>query len=141
MLALQTNIWDQLVPSTCHQPLRYDQRVEHYLQKKQKSKNRFQIKLVQSLISQPSSQQILLTVLYSISRDNHSLNAYKFSVKSYLNNVFGSLLDEALYFLEKERRNSLREESIFNITKEPINKIVHPHIYRSWKTSVQLMVL
>jgi hypothetical protein len=30
-------------------------------------------------------------------------------VKSYLNNVFGSLLDEALYFIEKERRNSLRE--------------------------------
>lgn len=56
--------------------------------------------------------------------DNHSLNAYKFSVKSYLNNVFGSLLDEALYFLEKERRNSLREEAIFNITKEPINKII-----------------
>lgn len=50
-------------------------------------------------------------------RDNHSLNAYKFSVKSYLNNVFGSLLDEALYFIEKERRNSLREEAIFNITK------------------------
>ena len=25
--------------------------------------------------------------------DNHGLNAYKFSVKSYLNNVFGSLLD------------------------------------------------
>ena len=56
--------------------------------------------------------------------DNHSLNAYKFSVKSYLTNVFGSLLDEALYFLEKERRNSLREEAIFQITKEPINKIV-----------------
>lgn len=60
----------------------------------------------------------------SYARDNHSLNAYKFSVKSYLNNVFGSLLDEALYFLEKERRNSLREDAIFNITKEPINKIV-----------------
>lgn len=42
--------------------------------------------------------------------ENHSLNAYKFSVKSYLTNVFGSDLDEALYFLEKERRNSLREE-------------------------------
>lgn len=56
--------------------------------------------------------------------DNHSLNAYKFSVKSYLNNVFGSVLDEALYFLEKERRNSLREEEIFKITQEPINKIV-----------------
>lgn len=25
--------------------------------------------------------------------DNHNLNAYKFSVKSYLTNVFGSLLD------------------------------------------------
>jgi hypothetical protein len=31
--------------------------------------------------------------------DNHSINAYKFSVKSYLTNVFGSDLDEALYFL------------------------------------------
>ena len=56
--------------------------------------------------------------------ENHSINAYKFSVKSYLTNVFGSDLDEALYFLEKERRNSLREESIFQITKEPINKLI-----------------
>ena len=45
--------------------------------------------------------------------DNHNLNAYKFSVKSYLTNVFGSLLDEALYFLEKERRNQLRDEATF----------------------------
>lgn len=34
------------------------------------------------------------------------------------------MLDEGLYFLEKERRNSLREEAIFNITKVPINKTV-----------------
>ena len=45
-------------------------------------------------------------------------------MKSYLTNVFGSELDEALYFLEKERRNSLREEAIFEITKEPINKLI-----------------
>jgi hypothetical protein len=51
-----------------------------------------------------------------ILRDNHNLNAYNFSVKSYLTNVFGSLLDEALYFLEKERRNQLRDEATFNIT-------------------------
>jgi len=38
--------------------------------------------------------------------------------------VFGSDLEEALYFIEKERRNSLREESIFQITREPINKII-----------------
>lgn len=49
--------------------------------------------------------------------ENHNTNAYKFSVKSYLTNVFGSLLDEALYFLEKERRNQLRDEATFDITK------------------------
>lgn len=38
--------------------------------------------------------------------------------------MFGSDLDEALYFLEKERRNSLREEEIFKVTKEPINKLI-----------------
>lgn len=54
-------------------------------------------------------------------------------MKSYLNNVFGSLLDEALYFIEKERRNSLREEAIFNITKEPINKIVRVGLGRFWR--------
>lgn len=34
------------------------------------------------------------------------------------------MLDEGLYFLEKERRNSLREEAIFNITKLPTNKAI-----------------
>lgn len=52
------------------------------------------------------------------------MNAYKFSVKSYLTNVFGSLLDEALYFLEKERRNQLRDEATFEITNEPTNKVI-----------------
>lgn len=37
--------------------------------------------------------------IFPLHRDNHGLNAFKFSVKSYLTNVFGSDLDEALYFL------------------------------------------
>lgn len=55
----------------------------------------------------------MIRTIFSYYRDNHNLNAYKFSVKSYLTNVFGSLLDEALYFLEKERRNQLRDEATF----------------------------
>lgn len=35
--------------------------------------------------------------------DDFKTNAFKFSVKSYLSNVFESLLDESLYYLEKER--------------------------------------
>ena len=38
--------------------------------------------------------------------------------------MFGSLLDEALYFLEKERRNQLRDEATFEITNEPTNKVI-----------------
>jgi hypothetical protein len=33
-------------------------------------------------------------------------------VKSYLHNVFESLLDEGLFYLEKERQNVLRDEEI-----------------------------
>jgi hypothetical protein len=39
-------------------------------------------------------------------------------------NVIETLLDEGLYYLEKERANLQRDEEIFNITKEPINKII-----------------
>ncbi|CAD8078858.1 unnamed protein product [Paramecium sonneborni] len=50
--------------------------------------------------------------------DDFKVNAFKFSVKSYLSNVFESLLDESLYYLEKERQNVLRDEAIYQVTKE-----------------------
>lgn len=45
--------------------------------------------------------------------DNHAENAYKFSVKTYISNVIDTLLDEGMYYLEKERANATRDENIF----------------------------
>ena len=59
-----------------------------------------------------------------INRNNHEENKSKFSVRTYLSNVFETVLDEGLYYLEKERRNLLRDEDIFNVTNEPINKTI-----------------
>ena len=42
--------------------------------------------------------------------DNHAENAFKFSVKTYIQNVIETLLDEGLYFLERERANMMRDE-------------------------------
>ncbi len=36
----------------------------------------------------------------------------KFSCKSYINNVFNSVLDEGLYILEKERMNKIRDDKV-----------------------------
>lgn len=54
--------------------------------------------------------------------DDHVENAFKFSVKTYMSNVIDTLLDEGLYFLEKVRANTTRDDKIFDINKEPINK-------------------
>ncbi|KRX03444.1 hypothetical protein PPERSA_02823 [Pseudocohnilembus persalinus] len=56
------------------------------------------------------------------SGDNHPENAYKFSLKTYISNVIDTLLDEGLYYLEKERANATRDENIWEITKQPLNK-------------------
>ncbi|KAM3131938.1 hypothetical protein pb186bvf_015951 [Paramecium bursaria] len=58
---------------------------------------------------------------YYYSDDFHT-NAYKFSVKQYLSNVFESLLDESLFYLEKERQNVLRDEEIYQVTHELLPK-------------------
>lgn len=49
--------------------------------------------------------------------DHHSENAFKFSVKTYISNVIETLLDEGMYYLEKERANATRDENIWEITK------------------------
>lgn len=48
-------------------------------------------------------QIIMIGISYNYFSDDFKVNAFKFSVKSYLSNVFESLLDESLYYLEKER--------------------------------------
>lgn len=53
-----------------------------------------------------------------VDSDDFKENAFKFSVKTYLSNVFESLLDESLYYLEKERSNVLRDEQIQKVTNE-----------------------
>lgn len=45
-------------------------------------------------------------------------NKYKFSCKSYVQNVFSTILDEGLYYLEKERMNMLRDAEISNVKNE-----------------------
>lgn len=52
-------------------------------------------------------------------------------MKSYLSNVFESLLDESLYFLEKERQNVLRDEEIQKVTNEITNKVISEDICTS----------
>jgi hypothetical protein len=39
-----------------------------------------------------------------------------------MSNVIETLLDEGLYYLEKERANIIRDEKIFEINKEFVNK-------------------
>lgn len=51
-------------------------------------------------------------------RDNHLENKFKFSCKTYISNVFSTVLDEGLYYLEKERMNMLRDGEIANVKKE-----------------------
>ena len=58
-------------------------------------------------------------------------NAFTFSVKSYMSNVIETLLDEGLYYLEKERANIIRDEKIFEISKEHINKQILDDIFKS----------
>lgn len=58
----------------------------------------------------------------TLTSDDHVENAFKFSVKTYMSNVIDTLLDEGLYFLEKVRANTTRDDKIFDINKEPINK-------------------
>lgn len=39
-----------------------------------------------------------------------------------MSNVIETLLDESLYYLEKERANITRDEKIFDINKEHIDR-------------------
>lgn len=45
-------------------------------------------------------------------------NKYKFSCKKYISNVFSTILDEGLYYLEKERMNMLRDAEIASVKNE-----------------------
>lgn len=38
--------------------------------------------------------------------------------------MFESLLDESLYYLEKERQNVLRDDEIYQVTKELVPKLI-----------------
>ncbi|EGR30602.1 hypothetical protein IMG5_128340 [Ichthyophthirius multifiliis] len=63
--------------------------------------------------------------------DNHVKNAFSFSVKSYMSNVIETLLDEGLYYLDKERANIIRDEKIFDINKEFVNKQILDDIFKA----------
>ncbi|EAR94603.2 hypothetical protein TTHERM_00046820 (macronuclear) [Tetrahymena thermophila SB210] len=63
--------------------------------------------------------------------DNHAKNAFQFSVKTYMSNVIETLLDEGLYYLEKERSNITRDEKIFEINKQHVNKEILDDIFKA----------
>jgi len=46
-----------------------------------------------------------------------------------MSNVIETLLDEGLYYLEKERANITRDEKIFEINKKHINKHILDDIF------------
>jgi len=45
-----------------------------------------------------------------------------FSIKSYLTNIFGSILEEGLYLLEKERVDMIRDRKLAEIEGKPVKK-------------------
>ncbi len=48
-----------------------------------------------------------------------------------MSNVIETLLDEGLFYLEKERANITRDEKIFEINKEHINKHILDDIFKA----------
>lgn len=48
-----------------------------------------------------------------------------------MSNVIETLLDEGLYYLEKERANITRDELIFDINKEHVNKHILDDIFKA----------
>jgi hypothetical protein len=62
----------------------------------------------------------------------------KFSSKKYFNQVFQQHLDDALYLLENERNNLIRDEKVLKVTKEHRQSKFQENIYTAEGSAVFL---